>query len=95
MKLTDIIKNVETPPLTEAIQDYEFFIGKDKMVHILQANKDMGAKSPQDFQLWLQKLFPGNFKEIWQQLVQAKKFSGNKPPEDMTAGGQVSQGAGD
>jgi len=95
MKLSEILNSNKVERLNEAIQDYEFYIDQEKMVHTLQANKDLGVKSPKDFQIWLQKSFPGSFQKIWQALVQQKKFSGKAPPEDMTVGGQVSQGVGD
>ena len=95
MKLTNILENIGENKITEAIEDYEFYIGTDKKVHTIRSNKEISAVTVPEFQAWLKKVYPGNFQKIWQALTTQKKFSGKGAPEDMTIGGQVSQGVGD
>jgi hypothetical protein len=71
--------------------DYEFYIDTDKLIHVIQNNKETAKPmNVQEFTVWLQKRWPGkNPAATIAALNKTGKFSEKEPPTDMTAGGQI------
>lgn len=93
MNLDELILKVlkEGQPVASSMTDYEFYIDKDKLVHVLQAQKETSKPmNVEAFKIWLSKRWPGKDPNaIITQLNKTGKFSENQPPVDLTAGGEV------
>ena len=93
MNLSEVMDEIleEGQAVAPSMVDYEFYIDKDKLIHVLQAQKETATPmSVEDFTTWLKQRWPSKDPaSIITALNKTGKFSENDKPADMTAGGEV------
>ena len=90
MKFEEFTKKI----LNEQQNGYEFYLDKDKKVHVLEVTEH-DILEPEAFQKWIQQRWPSHYQQIWKELVTNKKFSGVLPPQDIDMQGTVTKTIGD